>query len=115
MGDKYSENSQTALVVISGNEGEIGTIVHTNNLIKNLLGYKRAELLDRNVSIIMPKIFGDGHNAILSRFISASESTVNGNERTVPALQKDGYMLPVTALTKALPNLSNGIQIVGYL
>jgi len=37
------------------------------------------ELLERNISQAMPKIFGDGHNAILSRFISASESKVNGH------------------------------------
>ena len=55
--------------------------------------------------MIMPKIYGDSHNAILSRYIAASESKVNGHERVVPALNKAGFILPVNALTKALPSL----------
>ena len=89
--------------------------MHTNYQVKNLIGYKRGDLIDRNVSGIMPKIYAETHNAVLSRYIAASESTVNGKERTVPALTKDGFMLPVTALTKALPSLIHGIQIVAFL
>lgn len=63
----------------------------------------------------MPRIYGDSHNAILSRYIAASESKVNGHERIVPALDKQGYIIPVNALTKALPTLVQGIQIVGFL
>ena len=33
----------------------------------------------------------------------------------MPALAKDGYMVPVVALTKPLPDLEKGIQIVGFL
>ena len=101
--------------MITGNEGELGNITHTNNLIRHLLGYKRTELLDRNVDVIMPKIYADNHIATLSRYIAASERKVNGHERVVPALTKSGFILPVTALTKALPTLTNGIQIVGFL
>jgi PAS domain S-box-containing protein len=71
-GNKYSENSNTAVVVISGNEGQLGIIVHTNNLLKAMLGYTRAELTDRNVAAIMPKIYADTHHAVLSRYIAAS-------------------------------------------
>ena len=33
----------------------------------------------------------------------------------VPALRKDGYMLPCIALTKAIPDLTNGIQIIAFI
>lgn len=33
----------------------------------------------------------------------------------MPALTKDGLMLPVTALTKVLPSLISGIQIVAFI
>lgn len=32
--DKYSENSKTTIIIISGNEKEMGKIVQTNNFIK---------------------------------------------------------------------------------
>jgi PAS domain S-box-containing protein len=79
------------------------------------LGYRRGELIGRNIAAIMPKIYGDNHNATLTRYIRASESKVNGHERVVPALTKEGFILPTTALTKALPTLAKGIQIVGFL
>ncbi len=41
----------------------------------------------------------------MAKYLSTSSDRYNGKERVVPALAKDGYMLPVVALTKALPNL----------
>ena len=40
---------------------------------------------------------------------------MNGHERIVPALTKDGFMLPITALTKVLPSLIDGIQIIALI
>ena len=42
---KYEENSDTSVVIISGDEDRMGTVVHTNNLIKDLIGYHREELV----------------------------------------------------------------------
>ncbi len=50
----------------------MGIVVHTNYQVKNLIGYKRGDLIDRNVSGIMPKIYAETHNAVLSRYIAAS-------------------------------------------
>lgn len=63
----------------------------------------------------MPKIYGEHHHQILKRYVGSSKSKVNGHERVVPALTKDGFMLPIAALTKVLPSLINGIQIVAFL
>jgi hypothetical protein len=63
----------------------------------------------------MPKIYGENHNAVLTRYIKSSESKVNGIERLVPALTKEGHMLPITALSKVLPSLIDGIQIVAFI
>jgi hypothetical protein len=63
----------------------------------------------------MPKIFGERHNQVLEKYLSTSSDRYNGKERIVPALGKDGYMIPVIALTKAIPNLEHGIHIVGFI
>ena len=112
---KYDENSNTAVIIISGDDGKTGIVEHTNNLVKDLLGYHRSELLDRNVSTIMPKIYGEYHDEVLKRYLGSSESSVNGHERVVPALTKEGFMLPITALTKVLPSLISGIQIIALI
>lgn len=38
-----------------------------------------------------------------------------GLERLVPVLDKDGFIIPSLAFTKQIPNLEEGIQIVGFL
>lgn len=38
-----------------------------------------------------------------------------GLERLVPVLDKDGFIIPCLAFTKQIPNLEEGIQIVGFL
>lgn len=63
----------------------------------------------------MPKVFGESHNQVLEKYLSTSFDKCNGKERMVPALGKDGYMIPVVALTKALANLESGIRIVGFI
>lgn len=101
--------------MIDGSEEGLGEIVHTNNYIKKMLGYKRSELIGTNVNAIMPKVFGEHHNQVLAKYLSTSSDRANGKERMVPALGKDGYMIPTISLTKALANLENGIRIVGFM
>ena len=71
-GTKYEENANTAVVVISGDDGRIGTVLHTNNLVRDLIGYKRSEIIEKNVSTIMPKIYGEVHDKVLQRYASSS-------------------------------------------
>lgn len=84
----------------------MGKIVQTNNFVFESLGYHRHELISLNISSIMPKIFADHHDATLQRFLSTSKDRYNGVERLVPVLCKDGFITPILALTKPLPNLS---------
>lgn len=60
--EKYNDNAETTIIIISGNEKELGTIVQTNNFVHKSLGYYRRELISQNVALIMPKIFADFHN-----------------------------------------------------
>lgn len=47
--------------------------------------------------------------------METSEAKTIGQERTVLALNKQQYLVPCSLMTKVLPNLDEGIQIVGFL
>ena len=113
--DKYSDNAHTSIVIISGDESRLGIIVQTNNYIKDAVGYHREELIGENVSILQPKIFAESHNQVLTRYLTTSDERMNGKERIVPVLCKNGFIFPGQAYTKALPNLERGIEIVGFI
>jgi PAS domain S-box-containing protein len=70
---KYGENTNTCIVTISGNYSNIGIINNTNNEILRMLGYSPSEIIDQNVSRIMPKIYGEMHDNFLRRFLEEGD------------------------------------------
>ncbi|EAR83936.2 PAS domain S-box protein (macronuclear) [Tetrahymena thermophila SB210] len=112
---KYGENSNTCIITVSGNLNSVGTISNTNNETMRLLGFKKNEIIDQNVSRIMPKVVGDMHDKFMRRFFDTSQSNLIGHERFIFCLHKKGYLIPCTIMIKVLPNLDSGIQIVGFL
>jgi PAS domain S-box-containing protein len=111
---KLDENSETAIITISGNFRQIGTITNSNNQISNLLGYNKSEVIGEKIETIMPKIFADSHDDLLFKYFDNPDQPLN-IERTVYPMNKRGYIAPFSLLAKILPNLDNGIQIVGFL
>jgi hypothetical protein len=65
--------------------------------------------------MLMPKIFAEYHTLSLERYLLTSKDKYVGLERVVPVMDKDGFIIPSLAFTKQIPNLEEGIQIVGFL
>ena len=63
----------------------------------------------------MPKVYGEVHDTFIFNFLETSESKVLGLERLVMALTKEGYIVPCTLMIKVLPNLNEGISLIGFL
>jgi PAS domain S-box-containing protein len=102
-------------VAISAEGERLGIMVHTNNLMREYLGYSRAEVLGHNVKMIMPLIFGEKHDYVLKKYASSAKKKSRGKEMVLSALHKDGHIVPITALIKLAPSLVDGIRIVTFL
>lgn len=63
----------------------------------------------------MPKIISDSHDAMMKRYFETSEDKVIGLERVIFPNNKNGYLIPCSLMIKVLPNLDDGIKIVGFL
>lgn len=63
----------------------------------------------------MPKVYADLHDGFMRSYLETSESKIIGLERLVLPQNKQGYLVPSTLMIKVLPNLDEGIQIVGFL
>ena len=111
---KLDENSDTAIVTISGNYRKIGMITNSNSQITQLLGYNKVDIIGEKIETIMPKIFADSHDRLLFKYLDSPNSQLN-IERTVYPINAKGYIVPSMLTAKILPNLENGIQIVGFL
>jgi len=53
----------------------MGSIVSLNLSCASLFGYTKAELLNQNVSILMPSLFANYHDEILKRYAETSETS----------------------------------------
>ena len=112
---KYGENSNTCIITTSCNLNSIGDIINSNDEITRLFGFTKSEVIGQNITIIIPKIFADNHDNLMKRYMETSVARIVGKERFFLAKNKSGYAVPSTLMVKILPNLDDGIKIVGFL
>ena len=63
----------------------------------------------------MPKVYADLHDDFMNIYMQTSRNKVMNRERMVLCMNSQGYLLPCSLMIKVLPNLSQGISIVGFL
>jgi two-component system, LuxR family, sensor kinase FixL len=80
-----------AMVVID----ERGIIISFSAAAERLFGYSEAELLGRNVSLLMPSPDRDRHDAYLDRYLETGERRIIGLGRIVTGLRADGTTFPM--------------------
>jgi hypothetical protein len=111
--EKYGDNAISAVVIISGEKKDVGVIKHCNSKIKDLCGHIPHKLLGQNVSILMPKFIGNMHDYSVRNYMESSRSQSTYVERVIPVVNFENYMFLARILMKPVPNLLNGIEIVG--
>jgi two-component system sensor kinase FixL len=79
-------------VVIIDNRGRIETF---SNAAEMLFGYKAAEVIGRNVSMLMPEPFRSQHDGYIHQHIRTGEERIIGKGREVVAQRRDGSLFPV--------------------
>lgn len=85
------DNVVDAIVTIN----ESGSIESWNLGAERLFGYGAAEILRRNVRVLMPDPHSSAHDGYIRRFMQTGERRIIGQRREVRALHKDGRRIPV--------------------
>lgn len=73
---------------------EAGSITSFNRAAERMFGYAAAEVISRNVRILMPEPDQGQHDAYLRRYRETGVKRMIGTSRTVIAKRKDGSSLP---------------------
>jgi two-component system, LuxR family, sensor kinase FixL len=85
------ESAVDGIIVIDAG----GRIESFNPAAERLFDYREAEVLGRNVSILMPPPYRDEHDGYLRRYLTEGAPRIIGIGREVQGLKRDGTIFPV--------------------
>jgi PAS domain S-box-containing protein len=74
--------------------GETGLIQFINPAGQRMLGYEAAELVGKNVSVLMPEPYRSAHDGYISAYLRTGEAKIIGRTREVAYQRKDGSIFP---------------------
>ena len=72
-----------------------GRIEAFNGAAERLFGHLEADILGRNVSVLMASPYREEHDGYIARYLTTGEQKIIGIGREVTALRKDGTIFPV--------------------
>lgn len=79
-----------AMVVIDAE----GTMLSFSAAAQRMFGYGEAEVLGRNVSMLMPSPDREAHDGYIARFLQTRQAHIIGSTRRVMGCRKDGTLVP---------------------
>jgi len=74
---------------------EHGRISAFNRAAERIFGYTAAEVLGRNVSMLMPPPYRQDHDRYMAHYLTTGEARIIGIGREVAGRHKDGRVFPV--------------------
>ncbi|KAG2387211.1 hypothetical protein C9374_001543 [Naegleria lovaniensis] len=81
-----------------------GKIVGFNKAAEELFGWRKDEVLSKNVSILMPTMYAQHHDGYMMRFKKWQDKRLIGKPRRLLAKHKQGHNIPIEISLGEIPH-----------
>ena len=109
-----NENQEEALVFVSLEEAKFSNIFAITSSAGRLFGYSKNELLNVNVDVLMPSVYGKYHEDFMRTFVEKNESRIMNVQRFVFGKHKSDYIFPCYLTVQPIFNSSKqNLEYVG--
>jgi two-component system sensor kinase FixL len=93
---------------------ELSTILMFNKACEQMFGYDSAEVIGRNISMLMPAEDAEPHDAYMEAYKATGRRQIIGTGREVQGRRKDGSLFPLE-LSVGEADTPEGPQFIGIL
>ena len=109
------KSSNVCIIQVSAEARNFGEIVRVSRSIVDNLGYQPKEIIQENISILMPKFLGEHHNTLMRRYFETEGDGIVGTKRVVMAKNKKGYLIEMNLDLRVISNITKGLKLVGVI
>ena len=107
---------ETAICLVSGDYGKEGLILETNSAFCEMFLYDKQDLLNKNISILLPKMFAEQHDGYIKNYINKCEKKVI-NTKSFFSYGKDSEnsLILLRMSIKIYPVLNDSLIFIGMV
>jgi PAS domain S-box-containing protein len=98
-------------VIVIDDHGSIGTF---NRAAERLFGWRAADVVGRNVKMLMPAPYQAEHDGYMQNYMRTGQARIIGIGREVVAQRSDGTVFPASLAVGEIPG-SNPRRFVGFI
>jgi PAS domain S-box-containing protein len=108
-------DDENAVIMISGESDKEGIILNVNVPTTQIFGFKKSEMVGKNVSMLLPPPFAEIHNQLIRAYMDTGYGKVIDRTRPVIARNKAGFIAPMYLCVRQFSQGVSGTAFLGIL
>ena len=105
------------ICLCNGNKGKEGEILEINKNFEKIFNYSEKEIINKNISNFMPKIFSLNHQKYIKNYIEVGQKNkiINNKELVTYANDRENNLIKIKIFLKIFPLFEDGLNFIAMI